>query len=144
MHNRLFVLFAFLAVGCASAPKSKFTWQDREARIMIDPTGIPAEHFTMIKDALMKSDRFVVIDRPSDPGSIGREKAKIDPDSQASRWKEWSRKFDVGGVLVAHVQCRKMEADFYCHQYLAVKNADTGELIAVAEGENSTRTEIGY
>lgn len=135
-------LFVFLLASCASSPK--FNWRDREARLMIDPSGIPSEHYTMIQDALLKSDRFVILKRPSELDAIAREKAQVNPDLQKSRWAEWSKKFDVGGIVSAHVQCfQKKNAEQVCHQYLAIVNAETGGLVAVAEGENDGPVVIG-
>jgi hypothetical protein len=111
---------------------------------MIDPTGIPSEHYTMIQDALLKEDRFVLLKRPTDLDAISREKAATNPDLQKSRWKEWAKKYDVGGVVFAHVQCfQKRSAEQLCRQYLAIADAETGVSVAIAEGENSGPTVIG-
>lgn len=137
------IALVLLVTGCAST-QSKFTWRDREARLMIDPSGIPAEHYTMIQDALLKSDRFVVLKRPTELDANTRERASVKPDVQKSRWLEWSKKFDVGGVVSAHVQCfQKKNAEQVCHQFLAIVNAETGESVAIAEGENTGQVVIG-
>ena len=148
MKNLILILSLILVSGCATAPK--FSWTNKAARLMIDPAGIPAEHYTMIQDALTRSDRFVVIDRPSDEGALAREAQVVTPEMKKTRWADWAKKYDIGGVVVAHVQCfkkyrgDKTYADNFCHQYLAIMSTSTGEEVAMAEGDNSAPAAVAY
>lgn len=146
MKNLILILSTLMVVGCASngVKKSNFTWTDRAARLMIDPNGIPAEHYAMIQDSLIKSDRFVVIDRPQDLDTIQKVTNSMDPEVVKSRWMEYSKRYDVGGIVTAHVQCFNKGSQKFCHQFMAINNTETGELVAQAEGENSAMTAVSY
>jgi hypothetical protein len=149
MKNLILIIALLLVTGCASTQR-KFSWTDKASRLMVDPAGIPAEHYSMIQDALIRSDRFVVIDRPAELDTLIREAEATNPDLRKTRWKDWEKKYDIGGVVVAHVQCQKKYkgdqtyADNLCHQFLAIMDSSTGKEVAVVEGENSAPAAVSY
>lgn len=136
-----------LVSGCATGPK--FSWTDKGARLIIDPTGIKAEHYAMIQDALVRTDRFVILERPTEVGEIKAELSQVPSDNDKARWAVWAKKQGIGGVVVAHVQCYNKKPFLkgwkqYCHQYVAIMNPTSGDVLAAAEDTNEEDTGVGY
>ena len=137
----LFSLGLFL-VSCASTPRTK--WTDKGMRIMIDPDGIGADHFVRIQNALMRSKRFVVVDRGNAFKAIQKEQERTHV-NQANRFNDyekfahWGELYGVGGVVSAHVQCYNSWTWYSenvrkeCVQYLAIVDTNTSEVIVTAE-----------
>jgi hypothetical protein len=113
---------------------------------MIDPESIDAEHYVKISSALVKSGRFIVIDRAAGFNAIKREQERIhrsDVDRFADREKyaHWGKLYGVGGVVVAHADCHYFEGVFKgryksCKQLLQILDTNTAEVLAVADGES--------
>ena len=117
---------------------------------MIDPSSIDVENYTRIQTALVDSGKWIVIDRSSAFNAIKKEQEMIhreesDRFEDKEKYAMWSKLYSVGAVIVGHVQCRE-KAKFlhdgmfvYCLQSLNLVDSNTGEVIAVAENENSAR-----
>lgn len=136
----------FLA-ACASKQKPSYTWVEKPVRLLIDPDGISTAHFAQIEQALSNTEQFVLVDRTSNFEDVKTEaQIPVSKFSLEKKYIYWANKYDVGGVVVAHVQCNKI-ADGekqVCKQFIAIKDATSGKTIATAEGVNSDYTGIRY
>lgn len=144
MRILIFVCMALLVAGCASQKRTK--WTDKTMRVMIDPDSISAEHYVKISSALVRSGKFVVVDRSAGFNAIKREQERthrhdVDRFADREKYAHWGKLYGVGGVVVAHADCHHREGTFtgrykLCKQYVAIMDTNTAEVIAVAEGES--------
>lgn len=130
------------SVGCAT-PRTK--WTDKTMRVMIDPEGVSAKHYVRIQQALMKSGKWVVVDRGMGYNAIKKEQERehreqTDRFLDSEKFAHWGKLYGVGGVIVAHSSCIIRDGLFKknfptCNQYVAIVDTNTGEVIAAAEGQ---------
>lgn len=132
--------------GCASKEvRTKFT--DRGLRILIDPDSVSAAHHIKIASGLMKTGRFIVVDRAAGFQAIKKEQERlhrkeIDRFADREKFAHWGKLFGVGGIVVAHADCHHEEGVFkgrhkVCKQQLAIMDTNTAEVISIAEAEAS-------
>lgn len=139
-----FIVLANLTTGCSSLPRNK--WTDKTMRVMIDPEGVSAKHYVRIQQALVASGKWVVVDRGMGYNAIKKEQERqhreqSDRFLDSEKYAHWGKLYGVGGVVVAHSACIVRDGLFkknfpHCQQYLAVVDANTGEVIASAQGDN--------
>ncbi len=114
-------------------------------RVMVDPDGIDAGDYIRIVSALKSSGKWFVVDRRDGLRAILKEQRMLHR-TMADRFKDeekysiWGRLYGVGGVVTARAQCAH-RAGFWstwttCVQNIAVISANSGEVIATAEGSN--------
>ena len=147
----LILLLILIFTACSSMPRTK--WTDKNMRVMIDPDSIAADHYVKIQSALVQSDKFVVVDRATGFNAIMTEQNRLhrgqaDRYSDQEKWAQWGKMYGVGAIVVAHAQCTQKQtsillgfgegnAKMYCHQYLALIDANTGVIMAVGEDHES-------
>lgn len=132
-----------LASGCATS-RTKYT--DKNLRVMIDPDHIDEDNYFKLQKALVASGSFVVVDRKQGFTAIKKEQERlhrneVDRYEDKQKWAHWGKLYGVGGIIVPHNECQKVESGplfkpgprVRCHQYLSILDANTGEVIAVAQ-----------
>lgn len=133
--------------SCASAPRTK--WTDKTMRVMIDPDSISADHHVAIQKALVESGKWFVVDRAKGYQALKAEQERLHRDEEdryadREKYAHWGKMYGVGGIVVAAAQCKKKQGFFFggwslvCKQYLSIVDANTGEVIAAIEEENSS------
>ncbi len=134
------------AVGCSSAPRSK--WTDKNMRVFLDPDSISEEHFVQIQSALVRSGKFTVVDRAVAMQAIKKEQERLhrnesDRFEDKEKWAHWGKLYGVGSIVVGHAQCQPKgsfwnpgSSMIYCKQHLAMVDSNTGEIFLAVEGEN--------
>lgn len=144
MKFSIYLLGFICLLGCASTPRSKFN--DRVMRVMIDPDSIPAEHHMMIQQALVDSGKWFVVDRSKGFKAIKTEQERLHRDEadryeDREKWSQWGKLYGVGGIVVAHAQCKKEQGwligRWYqvCRQYLSIVDSNTGEVITAIQND---------
>lgn len=134
-------------------PRTK--WTDPVMRVMVDPDSIDANHHVRIEEALMGSGKWVVIDRAQGMKAIKKEQERLhrteaDRFDDQEKWSHWGKLYGVGGIVTAHVQCQYkltflIHAPYqYCHQYLAIVDANTGQIITAIEDTAETDADEAY
>lgn len=131
-----------LITGCAT-PRTR--WTDKTMRVLINPEGISANHYVKIQQALTESGKWVVVDRGMAYDAIKKEQERehreqSDRFLDREKFAHWGKLYGVGGIVVAHAQCTTKDGWFkhaypVCHQYLAIVDSNTGEVIATAKDE---------
>lgn len=148
---RMFILFTLLMFNaCASVPRNKFT--DKNFRVMIDPDSIDAKNYVRIQTALIKSKKFVVIDRASGFKAMKKEQDRLHKTNPTrfrnrEKWAHWGEMYGVGGIVVAHIQCTIGKSLFggnlnNCLHFLSIVDANTGVVIAAVE--ESSYSKLSY
>ena len=134
-------------VGCSSAPRTK--WTDPGMRVFIDPESVTAENFVRIQQALVKTRKFVVIDRGAGFNAVTKEQERLhrnqsDRFLDKEKFAHWGKLYGVRSIVVAHAQCENRQSfwnsnmtKILCAQYLSLVDANTGEVLVAVEGENS-------
>jgi hypothetical protein len=141
MKKVILVLVALGMVGCASAPRTK--WTDKTMRVMIDPESIDAQNYVKIQYSLVASGKWIVVDRKDGLRAIKHEqdmlhRTESDRYDDREKYAMWGKLYGVGGVIVAHSQCQRRDGFFpgqynRCRQNLAIMDTNNGEVIAVSE-----------
>ena len=143
-----FLLSIFLFSACSSMPRTK--WTDKNMRVFIDPDSVDAENYVRIQQAIVSSQKFVVIDRAVAFEAVKKEQERLHQGQSANRFEDkekfalWGKLFGVGAIIVAHAQCERRAAwwnpannHVVCQQFLSMVDANTGEVFLAVEGENS-------
>lgn len=137
-----FYLTILALTSCSSRPRT--VWTDPVMRVMVDPDGISARNYVRIVNALKASGKWFVVDRRDGLRAILKEQRMLHR-TMADRFKDeekysiWGRLYGVGGVVIANAQCHKSgfwQSTTTCVQNLAIVSANSGEVVATAEGEN--------
>lgn len=118
-------------------------------RVMIDPDSIDEENYVQVLQALVQSEKFTVVDRSRGWKAAKKEQEREHQSNEASRyedkekWSHWSKLYGVGAIVVANSQCQKTSTflsqtknKLFCKQHLHLVDANTGEVIVAADGEN--------
>lgn len=147
MRNIIFLGLLVSMIGCSSPPiRSK--WADKNMRVMIDPDSVSVQDYVAIQTALVKEDRFMVVDRAQGLRAIKTEQERlhrreIDRYADNEKWAIWGRLLGVGAVVVGHSQCTRVKPFFNlssspyvnrCKQYLSLVDANTGQVIVAIDG----------
>lgn len=151
MKNLMLSLSVLLFLQ-ACAGKERTKWTDPVMRVMVDPDGLAARDYARIVNALKESGKWFVVDRRDGLRAIFKEQKMLHRD-RADQFKDeekysiWGRLYGVGGVVIGHVDCVKKNGWLSnytrCKQNLAIVSANSGEVIATAEGENDD-AEMSY
>lgn len=144
---RMLIVIAMIEtlVGCSSHPRTK--WTDPAMRIMIDGDGLSARDYVRIVHALQSSGKWFVVDRRDGLRAIFKEQKMIHRDhpdkfKDEEKYSMWGRLYGVGAVIIGHVQCHREPGFWFgsnsskCVQNLAIISANSGQVIATAEGTN--------
>lgn len=149
--NKLFIYFivfiitiSTLSSGCSSVRRTKFT--DPVMRIAIDPTGIDANNYVRIQQALSETGKWIIVDRSLAFEAIIKEQQRQHRDMSdrfmdKEKYAIFGRLLGVGGIITAHNQC-VLKKGFWkkdypvCRQYIAIVSTTSGEVIATAEGQS--------
>ncbi|WII72158.1 hypothetical protein QJS83_16975 [Bdellovibrio sp. 22V] len=144
-----FVLSVVLISGCSSPPK-RSVWSDKNMRVFIDPDSVSSQDYVEISNELVKSGRFMVIDRAQGFRAVQREQERLhrvqaDRFENKEKYAIWGKMFGVGAIVVGHSQCyrRKPWISFSsapylnsCSQYLSLIDSNTGEVILSVDGKD--------
>lgn len=146
---KLIMLCLVLLVVCEGCggkkPRTKYT--DKSMRVMIDPDSINESHYARIQHALMKSDKFMVVDRSAGLNAVKKEQERLhrnesDRFDDKEKWAHWGKLYGVGAIVAAHAQCHRVYSwwtkgvKLECYQRLALIDANTGEAFVTAEATN--------
>jgi curli biogenesis system outer membrane secretion channel CsgG len=145
MRVTICIVSLLIASGCSSIPRTKYS--DPNMRVMVDPDSFDTGDYVRIEQALVKSGKWIVVDRGAGfrAAKIEQERLhrnEVDRYSDPEKWAHWGKLYGVGGIIVGHSQCHGKTALFggvykHCLQSLAIVNANTGEIIASSELEQS-------
>lgn len=142
-------LLASTILSCSSPPK-RSVFSDKSLRVFIDPDSVSPQDYVEISNELVKSGKFMVIDRGQGFRAVQREQERlhrVQPDrfDNKEKYAMWGKMFGVGGIVVGHAQCyrRKPWINFSsapylnsCTQYLSLIDSNTGEIIISADGKD--------
>lgn len=146
-HALLIVIAVGSALGCSTTEK-RTKWTDKTMRIMIDPDSVASTDYVSIQTALIKNGAFTVVDRNRAFKAIKSEQERTmrteeDRYADKEKWSHWGKLYGVGAIIVGHSQCYKAKPFFSryetvdrCKQFLSIVDSNTGEVIAVSEGES--------
>lgn len=149
MKYTLMILILVIASGCAT-PRTK--WSDKNMRVMIDPDAIDDDNYLEVFKAVTETEKFTVVDRQAGFKAIKKEQERLhqeDPDRYANKekWAHWGKLYGVGAVIVPQTRCTLDRSTFNqfkrynnCKQYLWLVDANTGEVVVIASGENEGRS----
>ena len=145
---RMVQMVSLLALlGCASIPRTKLT--DKSMRVMIDPAHLDQENYVRLQTALVNSGKWVVVDRSDGFEAVKQEqlrqnRTEDDRYEDKERWSHWGKLYGVGAVIVPHADCIR-QTHFWtnaerkgCRQFLRIVDANTAEVIAAVEGQNTS------
>lgn len=143
-------LLAAFMTNCASHPRTK--WTDPSMRVMVDPDSLSAKDYVRIVNALQASGKWFVVDRRDGLRAIFKEQKMIyknrpEQFADGEKYSHWGKLYGVGGVVIGNAQC-VTHPGFWsqstnCIQNLAIVSANSGQVIATAEGENGD-AEMNY
>lgn len=153
-------LTALVSSGCASAPITK--WTSPQMRIMVDPRSLSSRDYVRVRQGLVESGRFFVIDRSSGFAAAIREQnlehgGNAERFGMAERYARLARLNGVGGIVVGNVSCgvrRKLSWllvtwtphwYLHCAQSLAFIDANTATVIAeIGDTDDSAEGYVSY
>jgi hypothetical protein len=152
MNSKLIIACALLLTGCATA-RTKYS--DKDLRVMIDPESIDYHQQVALQSELVKTRKFVVVDRNAGFRAIKQEqysayRSEADRYADGEKFAHYGELYGVGAVIVAHVVCKEA-AHWYnvqsyyveCHQYLSMVDASSGEVfLAVDKKVSGDRGEV--
>ncbi|NBW99613.1 hypothetical protein EBR03_08585 [bacterium] len=116
---------------------------------MVDPDKVDEAQHVRLQTALVKTDRWTVIDRKDGFSAIKKEQDRehrndSDRFSDQEKWAQWGQLYGVGAILVPHVDCYLKQNLFsprlskHCVQFLRLVDANTAEVILAVEGSSSS------
>ena len=137
------VLISTTLIGCGMKQEPRTKWTDPAMRVMIDPESIDEKNYVKIMYALQQTGRWIVVDRADGFRAIKKEQEMLhrsEPERFADREKyaHWGKLYGVGGIVIAQTTCQRMRTFaktpyLKCSQNLAIVDANSGEVLAVAE-----------
>lgn len=135
-----------LVAACSTNPITK--WTSPEMRVAIDPDSLDSANYVRIRQALVESGRFFVVDRQDGFKAVVKEQNIEHRDApnrfgDREKYARMARLFGVGAVVVGHVECMPRHGLFrgdylYCEQFLALINAVTAEVISEVKGNDDS------
>lgn len=148
MNKIIIIILALIITGCSGVKRNKFT--DPTFRIMIDSDSIGAANYVRIQQALVKSNKYIVVDRSAGFRAIKKEQEMLhrkesDRFLDKEKYAIWGKLYGVGGVVVASSQCYKEfpligSPYFKCQLNLALINSRTARVIGVADDQQDTES----
>jgi len=147
MKKLMLILPLFLMMAaCSSAPKRTIL-NDKNLRVFLDPDSIDTLNYVQVQLALVKSGKFLVIDRSDAYHAVQKEQERlhrkeVDRFDDKEKWAHWGKLYGVGAIVTAHSQCYKQrgfwhadQVDNVCKQFLSLIDASTGEVIIMVDGD---------
>jgi len=145
--NLLTLSLAALFLSACSSTVKRTKFSDKNMRVMIDPASVSVEHHVRIQSALVRSEKWAVVDRASGLEAIKKEqdllhRSALDRYEDKEKWAQWGKLYGVGAVVVGHASCYKGK-NFWqinrrtCNQFLNLVDANTGEVIVAVENRAS-------
>lgn len=145
MKKLLFILAIILSACSSKEVRTKFT--DKNMRLMIDPDKVDEAQHVRLQTALVRSDRWTVIDRKDAYSAIKKEQDREhrqdnDRFSDEEKWAQWGQLYGVGAILVPHVDCYltqnlwTLRYSKHCVQFLRLVDANTAEVVLAVEGKS--------
>lgn len=146
------VLIPLLLLSACSSKEVRTKFSDKNMRLMIDPDKVDESQHVRLQTALVKSDRWTIVDRKDAYSAIKKEQEREhrqenDRFSDSEKWSHWGQLYGVGAILVPHVDCYQRQNLFsarlskVCSQFLRLVDANTAEVILAVEA-NSTSTDF--
>lgn len=136
-----------LFYSCSSTiPRTK--WTDKGMRVMVDPDSISSDEYVQITNALVRTGKFVVVDRAAGLEAAKKEQERLhrnetDRFDDREKFAWWGRLYGVGAIVTAHSQCVQKPSfwnpsavKLVCSQYLWLVDSNTAEVIVAVKGEN--------
>lgn len=144
--STMLLVTGLMLTGCASQQNVKRTLAtDPGLRVLIDPR-IQSEHYVEIRRALVESGKFEVVER-KDGLEVALDEQNLQFNYGSERfddrekWAHIGRLMGAAAVISAHAQCHQIQNFFgqwvkACRQNLAVIDARTSQVVAVAKDDN--------
>lgn len=151
----LFFALTLMVAGCSTAEK-RTKWTDKGMRVLLDPDSISSTDYVAIQTSLIKNGAFTVVDRKTAFHAIKSEQERTmrteeDRYADKEKWSHWGKLYGVGAIIVGHKQCYKAKPFFSqyqvvdrCKQFLSIVDSNTGEVLAVSEGEADAPAYVEY
>lgn len=148
---RILISFGLISVlGCSSSPKPRSVWADKSMRACVASEGVSPQDSVAITTALVKSGKFMVIDRSQGLRSVVQEqnmlhRNQVDRFDDREKYARYGKLFGCGSVVVAHSQCFKKKPIFswsnqpyvnICQQYLSMVDTNSAEIIVAVDGKS--------
>lgn len=146
---KFLLIMSLCLVGCSSKEiRTRYT--DKNMRLMIDPDKVDEAQHVRLQTALVRSDRWTVIDRKDAYSAIKKEqdrehRQESDRFLDQEKWAQWGQLYGVGAILVPHVDCYltqniwTLRYQKHCTQFLRLVDANTAEVVLAVEGEGQSR-----
>lgn len=123
---------------------------DPVMRIAVDNQSISLGSYARLEKALVDSGKFIVVDRAMGFKAIVHEQEMEHTTTrfgENEKYSLWAKLYGVGGIVVATEQCYQKGSIWgaiysHCTLNLTLVNATTGEIMAVSEGNDTTRPQI--
>ncbi|KYG66808.1 hypothetical protein AZI86_07155 [Bdellovibrio bacteriovorus] len=145
------ICFGLLNILGCSSPPVRSPWSDKSMRICLVPDGISTQDSVSITTALVRANKFMVVDRARGLQSIKREqdmvhRKEVDRFSDREKYSLYGKLYGCGSVAVAHSQCYKKKPFFtfssapyqnVCHQYISLLDSNTAEVIVAVQGRST-------
>ena len=146
---RLIAISALVVLSACSSTEVRTKFTDKNMRLMVDPDKVDEAQHVRLQTALVKTDRWTVIDRKDGFSAIKKEQDRehrndSDRFSDQEKWAQWGQLYGVGAILVPHVDCYLKQNLFsprlskHCVQFLRLVDANTAEVILAVEGSSSS------
>lgn len=134
----LVVVSLVLTTACAT---TRTRTSDPVFRVTIDTETMSDQAYSRLQKALVKSDKFVVVDRSHGFKAIAHEQEIQHGTTRFGvneKYALWGNMYGVGGIFIGTQQC-EVHQNFWgsqylhCIQNLSLVNATTGEVMAMSE-----------
>lgn len=147
MRTVLLLLGVLVLSACSTTKKIERTkFSDKNMRVMVFHENLPSDEYVRLNSAVIRSNRFVVIDRARGFEAIKAEQDMIHkqmPDrfDNKQKFAHYGKLYGVGAVLVGHIQCsrafHRWSGGAYqkCYQAINMIDSNTGEIVAGVESE---------
>lgn len=147
MKSLIIVLLPILLASCSSVKKTRYN--DKNMRVMVNPENIQSMDYASIQSSLVQSNMWTVLDRSAGIRAIKKEQEELHVNSpkrynDMEKFAHWGKLYGVGAIIVANSECQNRpntwnvtELKNYCNLYLSLIDANTGEVIASVNDEQS-------
>lgn len=154
LRELLLLVVAISIAACSSQKVARSKWNDKNLRVCID-NEIDTNNYARLQLSLMKSEKFVVVDRNSGlRAAVAEQNMERANDSRfdsKERWSLWSRLWGCGSIVVGQSQCHRVQSRWNSTQYrnrcslfLTLVDANTSEVRASAEAESESEATLDY
>jgi len=141
MNKPILIVVSLSLSACSSLP-ARTTSTDPVMRVAIDADSISAGSYARLVHALIRSGKFIVVDRSAGFKAVTKEQEIQHTSTRFGREEKyslWGQLYGVGGIFVGTEQCEQkssflvQKAYRSCLQNLSLIDATTGEIIAASE-----------